>query len=148
MPSVHRKGRIECAWSNEVPLSKAKGRYKTCQAARGAHVRSAGNLFILCVLDLESISYDAVWRRDRDSNPGYPFEYTRFPSVRLKPLGHLSRGWSDCLNLTYCGGGPLELHCRAPFDQGMGLLSTGMKPFTLPRWLIYSSTLLALGVVP
>ncbi len=30
------------------------------------------------------------WRRDRDSNPGYPFEYTRFPSVRLQPLGHLS----------------------------------------------------------
>src|SRR5690348_7809175 len=32
------------------------------------------------------------WRRDRDSNPGYPFEYTRFPSVRLQPLGHLSVG--------------------------------------------------------
>jgi hypothetical protein len=33
-----------------------------------------------------------IWRRDRDSNPGYPFEYTRFPSVRLQPLGHLSVG--------------------------------------------------------
>ena len=32
------------------------------------------------------------WRRDRDSNPGYPFEYTRFPSVCLQPLGHLSAG--------------------------------------------------------
>jgi site-specific DNA recombinase len=31
------------------------------------------------------------WRRDRDSNPGYAFTHTRFPSVRLKPLGHLSR---------------------------------------------------------
>src|ERR1700759_4001028 len=30
------------------------------------------------------------WRRDRDSNPGYACTYTRFPSVRLKPLGHLS----------------------------------------------------------
>src|SRR5437764_11023517 len=30
------------------------------------------------------------WRRDRDSNPGYPLRYTRFPSVRLQPLGHLS----------------------------------------------------------
>src|ERR1700761_2247736 len=30
------------------------------------------------------------WRRDRDSNPGYAFTHTRFPSVRLKPLGHLS----------------------------------------------------------
>ena len=25
------------------------------------------------------------------SNPGYAFTHTRFPSVRLKPLGHLSR---------------------------------------------------------
>ena len=30
------------------------------------------------------------WRRGRDSNPRYSFPYTRFPSVRLQPLGHLS----------------------------------------------------------
>ena len=36
-----------------------------------------------------------LWRRDRDSNPGYPFEYTRFPSVRLQPLGHLSDLWES-----------------------------------------------------
>ena len=30
------------------------------------------------------------WRRERDSNPRYGFPYTRFPSVRLQPLGHLS----------------------------------------------------------
>jgi site-specific DNA recombinase len=35
------------------------------------------------------------WRRDRDSNPGYAFTHTRFPSVRLKPLGHLSRAASS-----------------------------------------------------
>jgi hypothetical protein len=29
-------------------------------------------------------------RRGWDSNPRYGFPYTRFPSVRLKPLGHLS----------------------------------------------------------
>src|SRR5216683_340781 len=33
-----------------------------------------------------------VWRREWDSNPRYGFPHTRFPSVRLKPLGHLS-GW-------------------------------------------------------
>src|ERR1051325_7445038 len=32
------------------------------------------------------------WRRGWDSNPRYAFTYTRFPSVRLKPLGHLSGG--------------------------------------------------------
>jgi hypothetical protein len=31
-----------------------------------------------------------IWRRGWDSNPRYGFPYTRFPSVRLKPLGHLS----------------------------------------------------------
>jgi site-specific DNA recombinase len=30
------------------------------------------------------------WRTGRDSNPRYRFRYTRFPSVRLQPLGHLS----------------------------------------------------------
>src|SRR5437868_1103623 len=30
------------------------------------------------------------WRREWDSNPRYAFTYTRFPSVRLQPLGHLS----------------------------------------------------------
>ncbi len=32
----------------------------------------------------------AKWRRVRDSNPGYGFPHTRFPSVLLKPLGQLS----------------------------------------------------------
>jgi hypothetical protein len=31
-----------------------------------------------------------LWRREWDSNPRYSFPHTRFPSVRLKPLGHLS----------------------------------------------------------
>ena len=30
------------------------------------------------------------WRREWDSNPRYALTYTRFPSVRLKPLGHPS----------------------------------------------------------
>ncbi len=31
------------------------------------------------------------WRRGWDSNPRYGLTHTRFPSVLLKPLGHLSR---------------------------------------------------------
>ena len=31
------------------------------------------------------------WRREWDSNPRYAYTHTRFPSVRLKPLGHPSR---------------------------------------------------------
>jgi hypothetical protein len=30
------------------------------------------------------------WRREWDSNPRYGCPYTRFPSVRLRPLGHPS----------------------------------------------------------
>jgi hypothetical protein len=37
-------------------------------------------------------TFRPVWRREWDSNPRYGFPHTRFPSVRLKPLGHLS-GW-------------------------------------------------------
>ena len=33
---------------------------------------------------------DAAWRRDGDSNPGEALTSTRFPGVRLKPLGHPS----------------------------------------------------------
>ena len=32
----------------------------------------------------------ASWRREWDSNPRYGCPYTRFPSVRLQPLGHPS----------------------------------------------------------
>ena len=32
-----------------------------------------------------------AWRREWDSNPRKSYPLTRFPSVRLKPLGHLSR---------------------------------------------------------
>src|SRR4029453_13868716 len=35
---------------------------------------------------------DSVWRREWDSNPRYGCPYTRFPSVRLQPLGHPSTG--------------------------------------------------------
>lgn len=57
------------------------------------------------------------WRREWDSNPRYGFPHTRFPSVRLKPLGHLSgapslegapvilqviAGETDDFSVTYC----------------------------------------------
>jgi hypothetical protein len=42
-----------------------------------------------------------LWRREQDSNLRYHCWHTRFPSVRLQPLGHLSKLLSysskDCL---------------------------------------------------
>ena len=48
----------------------------------------------LISLSIRKIAYRAsvAWRREWDSNPRYGFPHTRFPSVRLKPLGHLSGG--------------------------------------------------------
>jgi hypothetical protein len=50
-----------------------------------------GSLILLSILKSDTGSAVA-WRREWDSNPRYGFPHTRFPSVRLKPLGHLS-GW-------------------------------------------------------
>ncbi len=36
-------------------------------------------------------------RREWDSNPRWSYPHTRFPSVLLKPLGHLSKKPSDCI---------------------------------------------------
>ncbi len=37
-----------------------------------------------------SATFCIYLRRGRDSNPRYPFEYTNFPGLLLKPLGHPS----------------------------------------------------------
>ena len=46
--------------------------------------------FYRWLLDVSVRCRPSFWRREWDSNPRYGFPYTRFPSVRLKPLGHPS----------------------------------------------------------
>ncbi len=41
-------------------------------------------------LPILSNDFNGWWRRERDSNPRDGFPPTRFPGVRLRPLGHLS----------------------------------------------------------
>src|ERR1700761_2530828 len=54
-----------------------------------------------------------AWRREWDSNPRYGFPYTRFPSVRLQPLGHPS---SPALATAQPGRASLQhLRPRPPF---------------------------------
>ena len=52
-----------------------------------------GNLltYPLCNPRISAV-FSGKQRRGWDSNPRYARTYTRFPSVRLKPLGHLSKG--------------------------------------------------------
>src|SRR2546428_13659235 len=45
--------------------------------------------------DLCSQAVSSLKRREWDSNPRWSYPHTRFPSVLLKPLGHLSRT-CDC----------------------------------------------------
>ena len=47
--------------------------------------------------------YPHLWRREWDSNPRYDCSYTHFPSVRLKPLGHLSVIWIEISRRIYKG---------------------------------------------
>src|SRR6185369_158035 len=49
---------------------------------------SRGNLATLAAMGGGEPARD--WRREWDSNPRYGCPYTRFPSVRLQPLGHPS----------------------------------------------------------
>jgi site-specific DNA recombinase len=64
----------------EVRIMGSKGDLLRTLAA-GAGVKSATPGVRSSVLS---------WRREWDSNPRYGFPYTRFPSVRLQPLGHPS----------------------------------------------------------
>ena len=55
-------------------------------------------------MDSINLYWTGHWRREWDSNPRYSLKYTRFPSVRLKPLGHLSGGVVCPLESTIVGG--------------------------------------------
>src|ERR1019366_2907994 len=50
----------------------------------------AGKWAILKKITATEKNPKTVWRRGWDSNPRLSFPNTRFPSVLLKPLGHLS----------------------------------------------------------
>src|SRR6516225_5133580 len=52
------------------------------------------------------------WRREWDSNPRYGFPHTRFPSVRLKPLGHPSKAENFAGNIA--AGPPVTTRDHAP----------------------------------
>ena len=66
------------------------------------------------------------WRRGRDSNPRYSFPYTRFPSVLLKPLGHLSNPENSSREFYFLGGSGTRP--RLSGSPVQTLSGTGTKP--------------------
>src|SRR4030095_16601935 len=67
------------------------------------------------------------WRREWDSNPRNGFPFTRFPSVRLKPLGHPSRDQAGGR-----AGGQIDNSFRPPTFQAR---REGSEPGTLAQGL-------------
>jgi hypothetical protein len=75
-----------------------------------------------------------LWRRDWDSNPGYSLKYTRFPSVRLKPLGHLSGG-GLLLEFTIAERWIKSVRAESGAETGFQTGISEIVYFTLPRGL-------------
>ena len=72
--------RPPCCWTGCYPRRTEQTRTHFTRATkRGGH--NKGHLGLMLYLN---------WRREWDSNPRYPHEYTGFRDRRLRPLGHLS----------------------------------------------------------
>ena len=63
-------------------------------------------------------------RTERDSNPRYAFTYTRFPGVRLQPLGHLSKTGTSILTSTDKKTKPPSRCVTAARKNGQGEIRT------------------------
>jgi hypothetical protein len=71
-------------------IPAAPSRQRGCARQRALVGRDVGTRVSLGKKPDKSSSCDPIWRREWDSNPRYGCPYTRFPSVRLQPLGHPS----------------------------------------------------------
>src|SRR2546429_9015243 len=72
-------------WTSDIAARSASGLTMSLGGAEDIYTFGVNK----CNQSVDKFQHKC-WRRDRDSNPGYPLRYTRFPSVRLQPLGHLS----------------------------------------------------------
>jgi hypothetical protein len=104
-----------CTGPNRGPQSRRRCVFFP-QASRGERMRCKGR-----------------WRRERDSNPRYGFPYTRFPSVRLQPLGHPSNSvlahaflHEDARETRYCAAS------RRKIRAGGGTIARGPGRTTRP----------------
>ena len=89
--SFHNLGQISVRPEGEKGCGPANGRRKDGQDRinygwKWGSISNPANFFTV-----QDSGYADSWRTEWDSNPRYAFTHTRFPSVRLKPLGHLSR---------------------------------------------------------
>ena len=78
---------VKTKYSPKFPRSRRLAQYAY---ERRKTITPAFARVYLISLDVLGCPWKGSWRREWDSNPRYSLKYTRFPSVRLKPLGHLS----------------------------------------------------------
>src|ERR1700728_351576 len=100
----------------------------------------------LCSTDMN------VWRRGWDSNPRLSFPNTRFPSVLLKPLGHLSvsiairLAYSECGPSCFCGVGAGNFDQSIPYcccNNPKTITPVGVPTKTFPLAIIGVMNLLS-----
>src|SRR5206468_8861514 len=72
-------------WSSENELPELSSSSDRERARKCGLLRCSGEKFS----DLRT-----VWRRERDSNPRYPFRYSGFQDRLFQPLTHLSAWWA------------------------------------------------------
>jgi hypothetical protein len=94
-----------------------------------------------------------LWRRGWDSNPRLSFPNTRFPSVLLKPLGHLSEKQGSEPNKLQTArqtraAGTFRERPRSAHGSGPSLLlrSAELHPNHYRGWLRVLETFRALGI--
>ena len=91
---IHGLWRPECGhWSPKNREKRPEGdQFKMDVFARVEckHRKDADENAARVIAMKRASDTDGNWRRGRDSNPRYALTHTRFPSVRLKPLGHPS----------------------------------------------------------
>ena len=77
----------------DTPAEGTAARIQLSFEARGKRRRPGR---VCCPTNLEQSSGSSHWRRERDSNPRNPSEFSGFQDHRLKPLGHLSVRRKSC----------------------------------------------------
>src|SRR5579862_2798419 len=95
-PATHGERSIPPACSLDLlpVIDRLNGhRRPRCKPVQGRAIATKKMWHCVAPMEIANINWlTYVWRRGWDSNPRLSFPNTRFPSVLLQPLGHLSAG--------------------------------------------------------
>jgi hypothetical protein len=94
LPAVVGWRLLSCSGCDISMRARSTEPYLAGRQPRDLHRRPAVTACLRCALSMKSGAdkqgIGIGWRTGRDSNPRWLLHHARFPSVCLKPLGHLS----------------------------------------------------------